>query len=295
MSLIRIALIGNCQVSALASVLRRSCSVDCRLVLDVNGRGDARFADHVLALHSKSDIDIALSQPISAEFDDISSMRLRNHFQSSFMGMTNIYFDGLHPDLSYFGSFGSRVASPLGDYHSKIALASYVQGMSIEHCLSRFSGKIYEKLGYLSRFELSAAELIARDEANELKFAAEFIQITKHVPTMLSVNHPTLQTTVALARLIEERIGGRPSSLSPEVCESPLPGSPVWPIYPEIAEHLRLPYETPFYFYPFTVSGRPLNLEDFVRASYSLYEQHGRERLTAGGAADPFLDLDIED
>ena len=118
--------------------------------------------DVVFKIYNKTGIDHLLSQPMSDEFDDVSSKRLKAHYQSRFANYTNIYFSGLHPDLTYFGGFGQRVTSPLGDYHSRIILACFFQGRSVRECLAAFNGGVYEKLGYFLQFEHSLAELARR-------------------------------------------------------------------------------------------------------------------------------------
>ena len=291
--MVHIALVGNCQASALSAVLKHSTAIDCRHVLDVNGRGSKYVADVVFKIYNKTGIDHLLSQPMSDEFDDVSSKRLKAHYQSRFANYTNIYFSGLHPDLTYFGGFGQRVTSPLGDYHSRIILACFFQGRSVRECLAAFNGGVYEKLGYFLQFEHSLAELARRDEGSQIKFAAHFAEMTRTTLTMLSVNHPTLETMVEFARVMEAHLTDRSSVLTPSVSSYPLATGPIWPLYPELREQHRLPYETTFDFHPAEGMGPPLCLEDFVLASYESYEKQGLDALVEIGAAKSFADLPV--
>ena len=77
-------------------------------------------------------VDFCFSQPLSDNFGDIRSERLRKKYGSRFRQYTNLYFTGYHPDLTYYGDRGVRLQSAMGDYNSRIALISYLQGVSID-------------------------------------------------------------------------------------------------------------------------------------------------------------------
>lgn len=290
-SLHNISLIGNCQASALAAVLRRSKHIKCSNLVDVNLMGSQSYAGEVFSLYGCD--NHVLSQSMSDEFNEVSWTKLTEKFREKLIGYTNIYFSGLHPDLTYFGKRGLRVVGPLGDYHSRIVLAGFLQGRSPDECRAAFGCKTYDSLGYFSHFVDSAAELKRRDETNQIKFSSHFVELTQSFLTMLSVNHPALITIVELARMMEAFFSDKCSVLTASVCSYPLATGPVWPLYPEIREHNQLPYETAFLFYPQEGAGPALTLEEFVLASYASYEKQGRDVLASVDSNNYYADLPI--
>jgi hypothetical protein len=243
-------------------------------------KGHESFQRSSVSIKNRENIHVVLSQPMSDDFGDISSSTLQKIYGDSFFSFTNIYFHGLHPDLTYYGSFRRRIQSPLGDYHSKLTVMSFVKQKTVEQCLAMFRSNIYEKMGYLDLFKSSSDELIKRDESNGIKFANSFLSMTKHNLTLLSVNHPTSSVIAALATLISSRMSGTDEILLPEFFSNGLCGSTIWPIYPEVAEYLRLSYSTPFLFYPnVDTKQRPYQLREFVEESYRLYSEVGLDGM----------------
>jgi hypothetical protein len=109
----------------------------------------------------------------------------------------------------------------------------------------------------------------------DITFAEAFLEATRQEQTLYSTNHPTSGAFAAQATCIARAIGldGR---FAPDAFHNPLAEKAHWPIYPEIREAHRLPYETAF---RFGEPGRDLGLEAFVQASYRRYEECGREAM----------------
>ncbi|WP_151711033.1 WcbI family polysaccharide biosynthesis putative acetyltransferase [Acinetobacter brisouii] len=138
----KIALIGNCQSTALSNFFKRVNGIEVVSLLDINCQGTPDFERDKYRLLNSNDIDFVLSQPLSDSFNNLSSSFLREKFKDRFISYTNIFFTGLHPDLSYFGSFNQRINSPLGDYHSKLALTAFAKNMSITECLDLYCQEV---------------------------------------------------------------------------------------------------------------------------------------------------------
>lgn len=271
---LRIALVGNCQVSALAEILRHVRGLSIPAVVDVNMVGSAEYVDALFALHRRADLDVVLTQPISEEFDDIATSRLRDIYRDDLLVFTNVYFSGLHPDLTYFGRRGRRVASPLGDYHSRIALIAYVKGYPIERTVSCFNDDVFHRLGYFDAYRDSLKSMVERDRCNDVRLSADFASLTERSLTMLTVNHPARVTLAHLAGMICARLDLEVPSFDQSQAVTSLDGGPIWPIYPEIHRSLKLRYAAPAAFMPAGDSGGgPLGLQDFVEGSFQLYDR----------------------
>ncbi|WP_276118020.1 WcbI family polysaccharide biosynthesis putative acetyltransferase [Pararhizobium qamdonense] len=277
----RIALLGNCQSSALASIIYRVKGVKVDILVDINAQGSKPYEDaHWAAAHTDR-VDFCFSQPLSETFGDIRSERLREKYGSRFKQYTNLYFTGYHPDLTYFGDRGVRLQSAMGDYNSRIALIGYVRGLSVDDTLALFNNTTYEHLGYFNQFESSKLELIRRDQDNDVRFAEEFFEVAKaHLP-LYTVNHPTAHVLAPLAEMIIEACGQKRPSINIDTVKNPLVDGSIWPVYPEVASHLGLDYEGDTIFYPsFYEERHPMELRDFIATTYERYDSFGQSKIT---------------
>lgn len=275
--MIRLAIIGNCQAPILRNALLRGREIEIKCVVDVNCLNSVYTRWCIEKIQRRSGIDVVLSQPIGDDFGAISSSNLSRIYGEDFLKITNFYFMGLHPDISYYGSFKMRIPSPLGDYHSKIALTSFLKGYGPETCLQKFCAETYEKMGYFETYRSSLQELEKRDVSNDIRFAAEFGRITQQRLSALAVNHPTSIVFAGFAEKILERLTGARVHIHPDMFVNQLSGSVIWPVYPEIGEAHRLPYRTDMLFHG--DQGQTWDLEAFVRDSYALYAGIGLDGM----------------
>ena len=276
----RIALIGNCQSSALASVLYRVKGIKIELVVDINAQGSEAYKHaHHAAAHGDV-VDFCFSQPLSETFGDIRSERLRRKYGSRFRQFTNLYFSGYHPDLTYYGDRSVRLQSAMGDYNSRITLICYLRGLKIDETVERFNDEIYRKLGYYTQFEVSRDELLQRDEENDVRFAAEFFSVAQRVLPLYTVNHPPAAALAPLATMIVESTGQARPAVDVDLVRNPLTEGSVWPVYPEVASALGLDYHGDTTFYPgFSEQRPPMTLRDFVALSFERYNELGRKKV----------------
>jgi hypothetical protein len=216
---------------------------------------------------------------LSDAFGPLATERMRAEFPS-LLTTTNVFFDGLHPDITHIGGFQERVLSPLGNYHSRIVLFGFMTGRSAQECFRLFQSKIYEQAGYFSAYERSAAELVRRDEQGDIRFAEAFLDMVREVPVMLTINHPTISVFCRFSEIICRQLNIPYDAFPPEYFSNPLLQLAQWPIYAEIAEAAKLSYRTPMLFKPNEAAGSNyMGLREFVSASYKLYEALGRDAL----------------
>ena len=284
-----IALIGNCNASALARCLRTSPKLFTRWVADINFATAPTFRIALAAMMA-GDADTVVSVRFGGDHPSVETEMLRRTCRATFRTVTNVFLSGLHPDITFLGSSGRRLQSPTTDYHSKIVLMAYLRGESPAACVDLFNQDVYHRLGYFDEFERSAAELRRRDEDMDIRFADRLIEMTRHEHTLLTNNHPASVTLAELAGTIARHCGVD-VAFAPDSFENELLDHPIWPIYPEIGEALRLPYGTEF---AFRAGQRqaPLSLAEYVAGSFAMYDLQGRDELAAA-AAQAKLDPDI--
>lgn len=270
----KLMVVANCHCLPLADAFDLTgVSLEKTDFIDVNFLGEAHMREKVDALYAEPDWR-AVSLNLSANFERIETGRLKDVLGARLTTFTNIHFDGLHPDITYVGGMGERVASAIGDYHSKIVLGAYVCGLNWQDCLALFNGNTYEKLGYYQAYADSARTLIHRDESCDVKFARAFLDMARDIPVLYTVNHPTGPVFLALAERLAAALGVDYVAYPPGFFQNHLATANIWPVYDEIAERHSLKYRTPQHYVLAKGNGpRALGREDFVRRSYEAYDR----------------------
>jgi hypothetical protein len=286
----RIKVIANCHCLPLADALALCVPGVNTDFIDVNFVRTPDMQARIADMHTAPSGQIVYTQPLSDQFDSISTVTLRQQFGSDGVTtFTNVHFNGLHPDITYLGQMGSRIENFFGPYHSKLVLYCFVSGRSITDCLKMFDGAVYEKIGYLGAFQSSSEELMARDQSIDAQFAAQFLEMTLHVPTMYTVNHPTGRVFLALAETMATKSGLKFVRHSPEFFQNHLSTSYIWPIYDAIAEHSHLAYRTkPYFIKILQRDTRVINFAEFVTGCYLSYEAAEPDELRQAVTALPF-------
>lgn len=286
----KIGIVANCQVQPLAKLLSALNGVQTVVPVPTHQFGTKHFEKPEEAFKSLiQDPDaIVLSYSHESRFNDYATQALKQQVLK-FYTLTNIHFSGLHPDIIYVGDQGGRIQSPLGDYHSKIILHSFLTGRLQTECLLRFSGNGYERLGYYHEFEKAATELRNRDNHLDIPFAENFLALLAETPSLYTVNHPTPVIFQEYVLVIAQHLGlqawRQPVALLPNY----LAHSTWWPVYNEVAETHKLSYRMPMLFkQPDAIGGKFMTLEQLVHASYQLYEKI-RNRLNHSRQASALL------
>lgn len=276
----KVIVIANCQVLPLVKGLGFMTDVETALGLPIHLFETNHFdkpKENFEAL-MKEDEPIILTFNNSEKFGEFETGKLKHTFKNV-ITITNIYFSGLHPDITYIGDMRGRISSPIGDYHSKIVIHSYMTGKSVNDCMLLFNGINYEKLGLYSEYADSASLLLERDKENDIAFGKYFMTLLKERPSLYTVNHPTPYIFQEYLCVIADHLGIRAQRLPIEMLPNYLANSAWWPVYPEIAEHHNLNYQMPMLFkQPEAMGGKIIGLKEFVVHSYDLYNKL-KERL----------------
>lgn len=247
-------------------------------------------ADQINSLVSDIDkYDVVLAVPLSDHYGAISSENITNHVKSAKLArIANMYFSGLHPDLTYIGGLAERVDGPLGDYHSKIALLAYLRGYSLGETLKLYTEKVYEAIGYFEAATKSIENLKDREQKIDIQFSDILQNNYRESPTFFSVNHPTsLMFDLYCQKIsawLEDNMGIKQSGWhrGPLFAMNHLAGSAIFPVYPEISKHLMLKYPGSYNFKPTTPGDDPVttyNLQQMICQEFSAFDNVGRDNL----------------
>lgn len=187
-----------------------------------------------------------------------------------------IVFGAFHPDITplAFKSSASRQGPPYTycpvGLHSRIVMECYLRGYSKTDTLTAFNAKTYERLGYFKVLEPEAAQLTHRLKNCGLEghrfipkwFAEEgcFMHVKPHPKIGPAMD-------VLFAVLERQHIPIKNRNILPFITD-PLQDI-VWPVYPEIAEALRIPNHSSLLFKSRKLV---LTLAEFIAISYATYD-----------------------
>ena len=276
----KLAILANCQSQPLARMLGALPDVTeiCALPIHLKG-SDAFIGLQARFLEFTQDPSaVVLTFDIGEQFGELSTQALRNASRARVLTMTNVYFSGLHPDITYLGGMQGRIKSPLGDYHSKVIIASFIRGMSIKDCMTNFDAGEFERLGFYQEFDISAAELTTKGKGLDIDFSGLFLGMIKKSPCLYTVNHPTAFVFSQYVHRISVALGIESVQFPMEFQSNYLANSVWWPIYDDIAQAFDLNYRTPqWYKQSDADGGKFLCLEEFVTRSYSFYKGRREE------------------
>jgi hypothetical protein len=219
--------------------------------------------------------DVIITISLSDDFGPLSRKLVAKTFPGKpIIFIPNFFFSGLHPDLTYLGDLGQRVAGPLSEYHSKLAVLGYVAGLSAPQVEELFQYDVYKKVGFLDEFDRSIAEAHRRDAELTVTFGSEMESLLKQELCFLSVNHPTsfllANFCSKLAKVLEQKGIAQATRwpIQPYSLVNFLAQNVVFPVYPEIATALGLLFPGSYLFKPTTTGDAAVNcfsLREYIR------------------------------
>jgi hypothetical protein len=217
----QVNLIGNCQCLVLAQIISIMTGVDARAL---------KKAEFLPILKDRVRTGTWLVQtshvnPLQALCGDLPGI----------IKIPTVFFSGFHPDYIYV----SGLSSPTGNPISAIVAAGFLAGLSVDETLSLFRHEVFERLGYYDYWQPAVAAL--RDDVAacglDLDVDDSVERWREHGSFVHAPNHPKLRMMITLAEAIIRRLGLPVTNPHPSMTD-PLAHLLVWPIYPEIADHL---------------------------------------------------------
>jgi hypothetical protein len=289
-----IAVIGNCQGRGVARSIELLCP-GSRVTSLPTARLRRDFRDAETLARALSGHDLVVAQVLPDGLLPGGFPALRTGLPRLSVYPTFV-FSAFHPDMIYVGHGGSRegfTPSPLGLYHSALAVFGFLRGLDEARTLRLFREDIFARLGYLDGWDASARALLAAASADGCPVEREFLRWSRRGCFMHGINHPKLFVLGDIARRLLAEAGLPARDVEPEAyLPDDLVRDVVWPVYPPLAERYGLPGS---YLFKDKVRGSgPATLHDlpgFVAASFRTYRATPRARLDGprmrAWAADP--------
>lgn len=197
-----------------------------------------------------------------------------------------IVFSAFHPDMVYAGATSDLAAmklapSPLGQYHSAIALMAHRLGFDAARTASLFREEVFAGLGYLDHWEPAVRELSASAAQAGFTLDRELTRWARRGAFMHLINHPKAFVVGDIARRLLREAGLEPQPVEIEdYLGDDLIHDVIWPIYPPIAAQFGL---TGSYLFKARArrGGFPTlyDLPGFIAASFALYDKMDADAL----------------
>ncbi len=186
----------------------------------------------------------------------------------TFLRLPVVAFKGFQPDCTYVFTGGHAATGAMGPYHSAIAVAAFLEGLSVERALGLFNTFVYAALGYFAEFETASAVLLETAAEMGLDLSAG---VRRGGPVFMhTINHPGIAILGEVAFQALARAGIASSSNAPAPRDA-LGDSFRWPVYPEIAARLDVPGSLTFQ--RSSAGGEDLmDLSAVVRATFASLE-----------------------
>jgi hypothetical protein len=275
---LKIAVIANCQTQAISNYLRIITGCTDITNVPVHMFGSELYNKALERLSNVIDDEngVIFTFNLSQNFGVIQTSKLRERAKARVYSITNLYFSGFHPDITYLGGMGKRIHSPLGDLHSKVILTAFTEGLDSSSAVASFNSENYKRLGFFDEYQRSEQELHERDKLSDIRFASEFLDLVTQKPALYTMNHPIPEVLHKFSCKLCEHSGIPYSNYPPEFFNNYLSGAVWWPVYKEVAAFHGVSINYPMAFkQPDNKGGNILSLADFVELSYQEYEKIG--------------------
>lgn len=287
----RIAVIGNCQAEGIAQGLRLllpTAQVDLLSTANLARNHETldRLREHLAGF------DHVFSQFFPDGFVEGGNIHALAAGDTRYRLFPTILFPGFHPDMVHVGdvaalSAARLVPSPIGPYHSAIALCAYLEGLDVAATVALFRDAVFTRLGYYEAWNDATTYLTG--SARDIGFPLErdLAAWSRRGCFMHVLNHPKLFVLGDIARRLAREAGLAPLDIRIEdYLADDLAADAIWPLYPDLAARYGLQGATLF-----KRKGRPgavpvlYDLPAFVAHSFAIYARHPAEALACGRVA----------
>ncbi len=293
------AVLGNCQARGVAQAMRLFAP-DCRVTYFSMGTLKRDHGDLDGLARTLATFDHLFSQAFPGGLlpgGDSGTLQMREKRVRMF---PTIVFSAFHPDMVYAGRTHNLAdqklaPSPLGQYHSAIALCAHRLGLDVAQTARLFRADVFERLGYLDHWDPAVRELLTSSAGIGFALDREMSRWGRRGAFMHVINHPKAFVLGDIARRLLEESGFTPEPVAVEdYLGDELARDVVWPVYPPVAELFGL---TGSYLFKRKPGGgefpRLYDLHGFIAESFALYEGRAPEEIACprvdSWAAEPWI------
>ncbi|HUB65016.1 MAG TPA: WcbI family polysaccharide biosynthesis putative acetyltransferase [Methylocella sp.] len=290
----KIAILFNCQHLGLGNAMRALRPDLIVQSYELHSFHSAEGQQKLLA--QLEGFDVIIAPGLGADWGSVSTESLRSK-SFKFHTLLGIGFAGYHPDTVYVETPAGHLQAATGPYHSRIAIAAFLAGLSVEETADLFNKLVYSRLGYLDAFQQARLFLI-----NQFKTIG--IDLTRYIDAwaaegcfMHSLNHPKMRVLCDLAVMACELAGIEvPDDRTHlEMLPDHLSQHVQMPVYPEIASHLGIKGHRMFKTTQDCRNYQFFPLNTYIASCFKFYEAGSRNHLLkANGVLDAMEKLGLD-
>jgi hypothetical protein len=281
-SRLRLAIVGGCQSEGL-----REATLALIPGVDIQswhvGVNPADSAEVIVEKIAGCDVVVTQMQPEhgypSLTVDGLREAGFNAHFLPTFT------FPGFHPDLSYIFTPGGVLSAVHCDFHSRIAVAGFLLGLTPQKTLPLYNPVVFDELRYFDVF--APARVAVEQGLVEAGFQPEGLidaWLKDIGPFMYMANHPHVRVLATLAHQLYVRLGLVDASRPvPAVKKDHLGESFTWPVYPAMARRFGVQGSNDFLRPAWLAQGlfesRRIPLGTYLKDVFEFYATVPREQL----------------
>jgi hypothetical protein len=205
-SLVKIAVVGNCQARPLAlAVAQLVPSATISGIAIVHLVNDTQAEEYGSIF---TDADIILAQRVVDNYPCtfVRTSNLALAYGEKVVSWPNLYFSGYNPELFYLKGPDRRNATgPLGEYHVREIHQAWMQGKLVGETVALMSDAALHEKHYATAADESISELAKREEQTDVKISDWVLERRWQKQLFFTFNHPSNLAILKTARLLLKR------------------------------------------------------------------------------------------
>jgi hypothetical protein len=187
----------------------------------------------------------------------------------------SIKFDAYHPDICFVLARNAALNGAMGAYHSMIVLAAFQAGLSLEKTRALFRRDIFERCGFLDRWDGERQQLLGHFAEYGLDISTPFRAWSRRECFMYGIDHSKARPIHDIAHVFLKTCGIEPNETDIVPADTIMTGC-CFPVYPEIGEALGVEGS---YMFKQHQEYRLIELERFIELSFAVYAQFPKEDI----------------
>jgi hypothetical protein len=291
---VKVGVLFNCQHKGLANAFR-ALHPEWEVISFELGKVGTEEAQQSAAALLRT-CDRVLTVPIGDRtFGPLLTDRLKK--ECNLHVLPGVAFFGFHPDTVYIFGPRGHFSAATRHYHSRIAVAAFLAGFSIEEAEILFNSLVYEKLGYFDYYGKSGAFLVNRFKLFGVDIEPWLEKWKASGCFMHSINHPKIHVVCDLALIACSIMGVDTKNDDGRLQAVPdnLAAGPQIPLYPEIAQRIGNGCSGHTFFKPNNDPAhndfRLLPIAEYLRSCFEIYADASRDMLLKAEGIDNALQI----
>jgi len=207
MKKIKIVVVGNCQARPIAELLKKlNSNIEVINIAIVHLLKSEQYSEYNDDFESA---DYIISQLVADNYpcEFVRSRSLKEKYGAKVVTIVNLFFLGYTPDLFYIRiPEKGTLKGPLGDYHNKTIVESWINGRSVQETAKLLKNIEYNTHKYSLVLSQSLVELESREEHSDVKICSYIAKEMFLQRLFFTFNHPTKTLLTAYTTRILKHI-----------------------------------------------------------------------------------------